>query len=210
MTSKRDTIDALISRASTTGSQLNVRWLVAATNDERFEILQSALDHCYRELVDSRQLNLEGKVSEDQLSVQICQMLGGMGISASHDSQVGGHVDILVKDLDGFLWVGEAKIDRGPAHVAGGFDQLSTRYGTSGDGRNHGEMIVYSWFPRTVERLQSWQDHLEGMENVEGLEVVKPIEDPKWYFSTKHVCPASGHAFYVRHVYVPLYFSPKK
>lgn len=210
MTSTQNTIDALIARAPNTASRLNVQWLVAATNAERFDILQKALDHCYRELVDNRHLNRQGKVFEDQLSVQICQMLGAMGISASHDPQVGGHVDILVKDLDGFLWVGEAKIDRGPEYVAGGFDQLSTRYGTSGEGRNQGEMIVYSWFPKSVERLQSWQDHLVGMSNVGGLEIVKPIEDPKWYFTTKHACPATGYAFNVRHVYVPLYFSPKK
>ena len=210
MSCSGDTIDSLLARASNTASQLNLKWLVAAGHEERFTVLRNALNHCYRELVDNRQVNLEGQVGEDQLSVQICQMLGGMGIHASHDPQVGGHVDILVKDRDGFLWVGEAKIDRGPAYVAGGFDQLSTRYGTAGDGRNHGEMIIYTWFPKMAERLRKWQDHLVGTANVDGLQIVDPIKDPKWYFTTKHLCPATGHAFNVRHVYVPLYFQPKK
>lgn len=210
MTSPQFTIDELMARASTTGSEISLKWMIAENSSDRFDILRKALDHCYRELVDNRQVNLEDRVSEDQLSVQICQMLGGMGILASHDTQVGGHVDILVRAHGGFLWVGEAKIDRGPAYVSGGFDQLSTRYGTAGAGRNQGEMIIYSWFPKSVERLTAWRDHLLGMENVADLQITEQIEDPNWHFSTSHSCPATGHAFYVRHVFVPLHYQPKK
>lgn len=205
-----DAIDELKARAPTTASRITIEWMSASSHEEKFKLLRTALDHCYGELVNNKHLNREGKVSEDQLSVQICQMLGCMGIVASHDTQVGGHVDILVRDRDGFLWIGEAKIDHGPSYVAGGFDQLSTRYGTSGEGRNQGEMIVYSWKRNIAKRLKDWLEHLEGLEGVQGLEVEVAIEDPKWHFTTKHTCPASGHLFHVRHVFVPLYFAPKK
>jgi hypothetical protein len=202
------TVAELLCATAGTPGEIAINWMINQSYGERFKLLERSLDDCYRRLTDARQHNREGVVGEDQLSVQIVNMLQSAGIQAEHDPQVGGHVDILVRGKNGFLWVGEAKIYRGPAYVKGGFLQLSTRYGIAQEGRDRGEIVIYCWQPRAWAALEAWQAHLPQLEFP--VKVVEELGDRKLYFRTEHRCPATGITFHVRHIIVPLFFEPLK
>ena len=135
-----DTVEEVLKRMHGTPTANSLKWALLLTMEQRYDLLESILESTYGRLIASRQVLPKAKTSEDQLSVQIINMLGSFGISAHHDVQDGGHVDIHVEGPpgSGFLWIGEAKIWDGPKYIEGGFLQLSTRYGTAMDGRDRG------------------------------------------------------------------------
>jgi len=135
-------------------------------------------------------------------------MLEMAGLQATHDTQVGGHCDILVKAKNGFQWIGEAKIHRAYGWIDDGFLQLTKRYGLAQDGRDHGEIIIYHRGRDSARVLKTWKAKLLS-ERVEVAEVEDRI-DGALYFRTLHKCEASGCDFHTRHKIIPLYFNPPK
>ncbi|MDO8985338.1 hypothetical protein [Cypionkella sp.] len=183
-----------------------VGWSIKQTHQERFELIEQVVDQCYRELVEKRQAF--HTLGEDQLSLIICSMIAFTGAAVSHDAQIGGHVDIVVRGPNAFLWIGEAKIYNGPAYVMGGFEQLSTRYGVAGVGCDRGEIIIYCKQPNATRALVAWRDHLVGNGVVEIGE--DKSSTSALVFRSKHSCPGTGCDFLVRHRIVPLHFRPTK
>ncbi|WP_167648823.1 hypothetical protein [Mameliella alba] len=186
-----------------------IRWAIARSYDERMEILEEALNDCYRFLVDVRGLNR--KHGEDELSMQVVQMLNMTGIAAQHDRHVNGHCDVVVEHDSGFMWLGEAKIHRDYGWLEDGFLQLSTRYGTSMKGRDHGELIIYhrgSDSESSKSVLEQWKKRL-GERHPEAKVILDRV-DEELFFRTEHPCKNSGRAFYVRHIIIPLRHSPEK
>ncbi|WP_223115895.1 hypothetical protein [Paracoccus amoyensis] len=183
-----------------------LRWQFAGDHGERLSILEEALDRCYSRLVDTRGLNEDR--SEDELSMQVANMLSASGISARHDRHINGHCDIVVDAEDGFMWLGEAKIHSDYSWLADGFLQLSTRYGTAMEGRDHGELIIYHRAGNSLNVLTTWQDRLFA--NHPDTELSFDIAQPKLFFRTVHKCPNSGCDFHVRHTIIPLMHAPEK
>lgn len=118
-----------------------IKWAMARDNPTRVKILEECLDFAYNQLTDGRKHNQN--FSEDAFNVQLVSVLSSHNIIATHDEEVGGHCDVLVRAPGNFLWIGEAKIYRGAGYINGGFLQLSSRYGASQPSRDHGEIIVY-------------------------------------------------------------------
>lgn len=190
---------------STAGGRV-LRWQFAAKYSDRLVILEEALQQCYSNLVDTR--GLDEDRGEDELSMQIVNMLTMSGIPAQHDRHINGHCDIVVDNYSGFMWLGEAKIHKDYGWLDDGFLQLSSRYGTAMEGRNHGELIIYHRAGKSKSVLTEWRDRL--LKQHEDVKLTEDIADPKLYFRTKHTCPNSGCDYYVRHSIVPLLHDPKK
>lgn len=185
---------------------LGMRWALAKDYAERIEILERCLDFAYNRLNEGRKHKQDD--SEDGLNLQVVDMLVSMSIDATHDTEVGGHCDVLVRAPFQFLWIGEAKLHNGAEYVLGGFKQLSTRYGVAQPGRDHGEIIIYCKTDRSDRALKRWKDRLsESCKDV----AFEP-DDPNFpsQFRTNHVCRSTGQAFYVRHRIVPMFHDPEK
>ena len=132
-----------------------------------------------------------------------------IGIPATHDTQIGGHVDLLVQSVDGFRWIGEAKLDNGPGYVLGGYDQLTTRYAAARAGQNAGEILIYCKRARLDERIATWRDRLrDAYPEADIFE--DSCDAPDLRFRSVSICQVTGGRFHVRHRIVPLYFDPKK
>ncbi|WEJ08437.1 hypothetical protein [Sinorhizobium prairiense] len=177
---------------------------LASSNDRRVAALEKILDFAYDDLVNDRHLNQ--KHGEDALSVQIIKQLKFVAIDANHDIQVGGHCDILVRARDRFLWIAEAKIHKSFGWLHKGFLQLSTRFGSAAEGRDHGEIIIYCRMAKAGDVLSRWKDYLLLREPVEICE--DRIDNQLW-FRTRHTCPSSALYFYTRHRIIPLFWSPQ-
>jgi len=80
--------------------------------------------------------------TEDRLTIDIVNQLHILGYNASHDTKIGGHVDITVRK-NGFLWLGEAKIYRDNTYLWEGFTQLTTRYSIGDSNQEHGGLLIY-------------------------------------------------------------------
>jgi hypothetical protein len=185
--------------------RLAVLFSQSLDHDERYSLLEKILEQVYEQLTDARQVFT--KLSEDALTMIVVSSLRNFGILAQHDTQIGGHIDILIEASNGFRWIGEAKLDRGPAYILGGYDQLTTRYAVARPGANRGEIIIYSYKPRADRRLLEWRDRLMS-ERTANLVMDAGIEHLA--FRTSSICPATGSLFYARHRIISIYHDPLK
>lgn len=80
---------------------ISLRMDAAETPAEILVQLERGMDWAISRLVASRKH--QQKASEDLRTIQIIDMLQGMGIPARHDEEYGGHADISVSLRDGFL-----------------------------------------------------------------------------------------------------------
>lgn len=187
--------------------RLGISFANATDHGERLRTLESVLDIIYAQLTDER--HVMQKQGEDEISYAILGRLRMVGIPATHDTQIGGHIDLLVESDDGFRWIGEAKLDNGAGYVLGGYDQLTTRYAAARTGQNTGEILIYCKKARPDLRIAAWRDRLR-----ETYPEVEISEDscnaPDLRFRSVNICQVTGGRFHVRHRIVPLYFDPKK
>lgn len=190
-------------------AKLIYQYTFALNNRDRLETLLKIVDRAYDDLIENR--HLVQKEGEDELTSRIISFLKGAGLEASHDTQIGGHTDILVKAKGGFQWLAEAKRHKDYSWIQDGFLQLCTRYSVSQDGRDTGELIIYCFGKNARKVLSEW--NLRASENLskylENVEI-EEIQDGKLYFLSSHDCPSSGLKYNVRHRVVPLYFEPIK
>ncbi|EKN5029784.1 MULTISPECIES: hypothetical protein [Yersinia] len=168
------------------------------------------LKHLYKD-IDEAIVNLEqqrhmyqGKMwGEDQLTFQIITFLKGRLYDAEHDTQHGGHVDILVKQQHGrFEWIGEAKLWDGPSYIQDGWIQLTERYSTGTINDNAGGLIIYIKQQKALDKFQNWRSHFES--NNECISLAFDQENPL-RFESKTAHPTSGLPYSVRHMAVCLY-----
>lgn len=177
----------------------------ATDHQSRTIALEEILEYAYVSLVENRHLNKDD--GEDSLSIDIIAQLKMVSIDATHDTQIGGHCDILVRSNDHYLWIGEAKIHGGYDWLVKGFKQLSTRYATGCYGQNVGEIIIYCRNQDAASVLQNWKEKVV-VEFTDTSITEDKINERLW-FRTKHKCINSGIDFYTRHRILPLYWSPE-
>lgn len=178
----------------------------ASDHEARTEALESILEFTYDQLVENRHLNYEH--SEDALSAQIISQLKMVGIEADHDTQVGGHCDILVRSKDHFLWIGEAKIHRDYNWLTDGFKQLSTRYSTGSYGQCNAEVIIYCRNKKASEVLKNWQVKMQA--TFPDVTLLEDNINKRLWFRTAHIHEVSGNPFITRHRIIQLYYNPQK
>ena len=171
----------------------------------------SFLDHLYTELdlaitrlEENRELRKND--SEDRLTLDIVDWLKARGFYAEHDSQIGGHVDIVVRK-NNYLWLGEAKIRRGNSNLWDGFLQLCTRYATGDTNQKEGGLLIYAREPNTSHQMNTWEEHLKSKALPEYSSA--PCPKRSLSFFSVHNLEMSGQEFRVRHMPVMLYFEPK-
>lgn len=179
---------------------------LANDHKTRTDALEKLLEFAYAKLIENRHLNQ--RHGEDELSIQIINQLNMVNIDATHDTQVGGHCDILVRSKDHFLWIGEAKIHGGYNWLVDGFKQLSTRYSTGCYGQDVGEIIIYCRNSDAASILRNWKEKIET--EFEDASVTDDKISERLWFRTQHKCINSGNDFYTRHRILPLFWSPEK
>lgn len=175
----------------------------ASTTEEFVTQLYADLDDAMYTLETQKHMYQDAKWGEDELTAVIIAFLKGRNYDAEHDTQHGGHIDILVKhQLGRFAWIGEAKLWNGPAYIYGGWNQLNERYGTGTIRDNHGGIIIYVKIKKSADKLSDWKQHLE--ENVTDAEITDD-ESNALRFSSKTMHPATNQPYTVRHMAVSLF-----
>lgn len=181
---------------------IQLQMILAQNHGDQLSAVEAAIDWAATEMVKNRHVKLGH--SEDALSIDLVTSLKAMGFQASHDTQYGGHCDIVVEAKGQFLWIAECKIHGDYGWLAKGFAQLDTRYSTGLPGQDAGEMIIYSRIQRADQGMATWKERLKAarpdVEFVEG--------DAKLMFRTTHMHELTGTTFRVRHICIPLYFKP--
>ncbi|RWB20376.1 MAG: hypothetical protein EOQ40_15015 [Mesorhizobium sp.] len=146
-------------------------------------------------------------LSEDEITVQVCEMLIMAGFQAAHDADIGGHCDIVVKGKNHFLWLAEAKRHNSYDWLDKGFQQLSTRYSTGAVGQDHGEVLVYCYIKDAKAVLEKWREELQARNA--GLKTIDSSAGNPLVFHSTHKHASSGLDFHVRHKALALYWDPK-
>lgn len=182
--------------------EIRLKMMLAQTHQDRLEAVEAAIDWAAAEMVKNRHVKVEH--SEDALSIDLVTSLKAMGFQASHDTQYGGHCDIVVEAKSKFLWIAECKIHKDYDWLLKGFAQLDTRYSTGLDGQDAGEMIIYSRNKRADEGMATWKERLkEARTDVEFVDGTGKLS-----FRTKHTHELTGTQFRIRHICIPLHFDP--
>lgn len=177
----------------------------APNHEKRVPALEAILEQAYGSLVRNRHLNHDH--SEDALTVGIIDQLKNFDVEATHDAQDGGHCDIHVTAKDQFLWIAEAKIHRDYSWLEKGFLQLSTRFGVSVYGRDHGEVIIYCRTGAAAQVLSEWKRRLT--ENHDEIKICEDMIKSRLWFRSSHPCKSTGGDFFTRHRIVPLFWEPE-
>lgn len=186
-----------------TPNQIRIDMGFAATHEDRLRLVERAIDWISQELTKNRHLKTEH--SEDELTIEIVGLLRAMGFEAAHDTQYGGHCDIIVESREDFLWIAEAKIDTSNTWIFQGFNQLDTRYSTGLPGQDAGEMLIYCRRPRAADVISSWLEYLKEKRS----DISVSDADETMSRRTQHIHEGTGKAFKVRHTPVTLYFQPR-
>jgi hypothetical protein len=184
--------------------QIRLLMMFASSHEERLEAVNQAIDWIVLEHSKTRQ-HRQGR-SEDGLSIDVVTELKAIGFAASHDTQYGGHCDIVIEARDGFLWIGEAKIHKDYDWLLKGFQQLDTRYSTGLPGQDAGGIIIYYFGQNLTNVMATWQDRLvEARPDVQVT--VCPINP--LVRNSIHTHKNSGLPFRIRHTPISLYFKPE-
>lgn len=142
--------------------------------------------------------------NEDVITATLVISLRSMGYNASHDTKVGGHVDVVIRGKDPrHLWIGEAKRDTSIGWVHSGFDQLCNRYATGDSGQDHGALLIYCQKGNAADFLSKWHARLNGL-GLDEFSSFPCVLRPNLAFSSAHLLNSSGTKFNVRHVAINL------
>lgn len=145
---------------------------------------------------------------EDRLTIQIATNLRQKGYDVEHDTQIGGHADLLVKHKN-FRWIGEAKIYGSYANLKQGFKQLVTRYTTANECSNQGGMIIYIYKSNASAIMNNWRNKITDKDvGVKKIRVMS-CQRKKIAFVSSHLHAVSGLQYQTRHIPVMLYFAPQ-
>lgn len=167
-------------------------------------VIYRALDMSIRALVMNRKYN-QG-LSEDQITVQIVTNFRMLGIStATHDTDIGGHVDIAVELDDNYLWLAEAKKWGGCSWIMKGYKQLLTRYATGLPNQDHGALLIYFFESDAQTLMQKWFSQIKSKYKI--LSNLKNVAFLQFDSTQTH--RGAGSDYYIRHIGVPLYWKPE-
>lgn len=194
-------------RHSSKGTPLNValEYLFAQDHNARVIAVQKGVDIACN-LLEQHKNEKQG-MSEDKVSLQICEILFGMNFPAIHDGKIGGHCDIVIRGNDQFLWLAEAKIHDSYGWLDKGFKQLSTRYSTGVIGQDNGEILIYCYTKNAKAMLDKWKKELKSRNSgviIEASSCGNPL-----IFLSRHTHDSSGLSFQTRHKAIALFWDPK-
>lgn len=186
-----------------TPGRIQFEMALATSHEERRKLVEDAIDWIAQEMTKTYQLR-QGR-SEDEISIDFVSLLKSMGFQAAHDTQFGGHCDVIVEARDEFLWIAEAKLHSSYPWLAQGMAQLSTRYSTGLEGQDSGEILIYTYSPRLDSIMEKWRCKLK--EAISSI-VVEDLDKDKLTFRSSHLHNRTGRPFRVRHKGITLHFDP--
>ncbi|MFD1791492.1 hypothetical protein ACFSE0_07555 [Ochrobactrum teleogrylli] len=189
---------------ATTPGRIMFQMCLADTHEEIQNLIEDGIDWAALQLTENAHLNQE--LGEDKITIDIVNMLKSLNFDAAHDTQIGGHCDIVVRAKNDFLWIGEAKVHSNYNWLHKGMAQLSTRYSTGVQGQDCGEILVYTYAPRLDKILAEWRDRVA--ESVEEISI-EDLDRDRLIFRTTHPHVRTGRPFRVRHKGISLHFDPK-
>ncbi|MFM5241257.1 hypothetical protein ACLH0O_03100 [Aeromonas media] len=147
---------------------------------------------------------VKGNFSEDYITTLLLAHLNALNYDATHDTQIGGHCDILIRNkIKGFQWIGEAKIWSGCKYIMGGWEQLCCRYSSGTYRDSHGGMLIYVNQKNASGLLSDWHGHMvkAGIDNLK----ITPNPNNPLRFDSTHNHVASGLSYNVRHFALVMY-----
>lgn len=175
------------------------------TYEDFVRVLQKDILKAIKEVQHDRHLFQDSSFGEDAISTVIIKCLKFMNYDAEHDTQHGGHCDILVKHQSlGFEWIGEAKLWKGSAYIKSGLEQLLTRYATGTSGENAGGLLVYVKQEKAVEKMKTWHTELTSHISTHEIDPL-PARPVNLYFDSVQTAQASGLDYDMRTFFVALY-----
>ena len=183
---------------------IRLKMIFASSHEDRLDAVNAAIDWIVQEHTKTR--HKRQNRDEDSLTIDVVTELKAMGFDASHDTQYGGHCDIVIESKDGFLWLGEAKIHKDYNWLLKGFQQLDTRYSTGLPGQDAGGMIIYFFGQNALAMMDTWAERLvEARPDVSiSTSQLNPLVR-----DSIHIHPNSGLPFKVRHTPINLYHKPE-
>jgi hypothetical protein len=184
--------------------QIRFQMALASSHEDRLNAVNAAIDWIVQEHTKTRQ-HRQGR-SEDALSIDIVTDLKAIGFAASHDTQYGGHCDIVIEAREGFLWIGEAKIHDSYDWLLKGFQQLDTRYSTGIPGQDAGGIIIYYTGRNLAKVMEKWHAHLSKARP--DVQITVCPKNPLVRDSV-HIHQNSGLPFRIRHTPINLFFKPE-
>lgn len=143
-------------------------------------------------------------LSEDALTAQVTTNLTCFGLQAT-SARVGGNVDVAVSYADEYIWLGEAKIFTGVAHVWNGYLQLTQRYSTGLAAHSRGGLLLYCYKERADALLAEWRATLG--EQLQGVLIGDGARELTFVSADNSL--ATGQPYSVTHFAFPLHHSPQ-
>lgn len=181
-----------------------------ASDYESFvSVLYDDIDNIVSEMEQNPELHKND--CEDRLTIDIKKQLRAMNYDASHDTKIGGHVDLIVKKQPkDWLWLGEAKIYNSYSWLRKGFRQLSTRYSPGTENANQGGMLIYIFKANANNIMGNWKKALlkAGLRISINIQTFPCTKNALSFYST-HPHQRTGQTYTVRHIPIILHFDPQ-
>ncbi|NEK17454.1 hypothetical protein [Rhizobium leguminosarum] len=191
--------------ASSPSDEIRFRWLFATSHLDRRQIIEDAVDSISAEFAETPQHRKDR--SEDGLTIDVVTSLKHMGFQATHDEDIGGHCDIVVRGKGNFLWLAEAKIHKAYDWLAKGYQQITTRYSTGMPGQDAGALVIYCKAENVKGIMDKWREHFAGV--FPDAKVADCATSPLSFVSTS-THPRSGLPFRIRHIPISVWHEPKE
>lgn len=183
-------------------ARITIEYALIRDHAARVSLIERALKLIASEFAKTRSQRQDR--SEDELTTDLVFSLKGMGMAASHDTDVNGHCDVTIEARDDFLWLGEAKIHSSYDWLLKGFRQLHTRYSTGLPGQNCGGMLIYFYNKDVKTIMDKWKSYLQSEEPSVNITTIDALT-----FDSEQTHQSSGLPYRARHVPFVLYYSPK-
>jgi hypothetical protein len=182
-------------------------FILVNSYEQFVRVLYQNIDKCIKLMEEDPAIRKNDE--EDRLTEDFKMALRPVGYHVTHDEKIGGHCDLVVRQLDKpYIWLGEAKIHKDYGYLKQGFNQLCTRYAQGTPDTNHGGLLIYVRRPKVAHILAEWQKRLTEC-NLEDYSVESCPNRPNLTFFSTHCHESSGLPFTVRHMAIVLHFDPQ-
>jgi hypothetical protein len=203
-TESRYSYRELMMLASSKSDEIRFRWMFAGDHIDRRKIIEDAIDYIAAEFGETPHHRSDR--DEDGLTIDIVTSLKHLGFYATHDEDIGGHCDIVVRGKDNFLWMAEAKIHNAYDWLAKGYRQITTRYSTGMPGQDAGGLVIYCKAANVKSIMDTWRAHFAELFG--DVTIVDCHTSPLSFVSIS-THPRSGLSFRIRHMPISVWHDPK-
>jgi len=183
-----------------------IRRKTAKQYDQFADVFYDDLLDVIREFEETRsQRQNDG---ENRMTSEICINLRRFGAyDAIHNRDASGAIDITVTHrLQGFKWIGEAKIFTSLPSLEQGFKQLTTRYSLAAPEYKTG-LLAYIFRDDAKGKMRDWKERL-GNASLPDLAFSDCSRRKELHFYSTHKHASSGCNFEVWHIGVALHYYP--